>query len=103
MEKKSKYLIFFMLIIIFMTIVIGTIIKVYSNHKENLYRVVEQKISETAKSCFIDEICTGNETTLGFLIQNGYIDPQLNPITKEYLSEDLIIQCNNICSVNIRN
>jgi hypothetical protein len=91
MEQRNKKLIWFTVLIAIFIIVIGTVYKVYKNHIEHEYEVVEKKISENAKKCFLEEICTGNETTLGFLISSGYLDKQINPITKEYVDEALVI------------
>lgn len=103
MVKKSKRMIVFILLLFMIIVVIATIVKVYTNHVDNSYKVVEKKISETTKLCFQDKICSGNETTLGFLIKNGYLKSQINPITKEYINEDLIIKYKDgKCTFNIR-
>jgi len=103
MEKKNKNLLIFIGGLLILIIGIASIIKVYTNHIDSLYMVVEKKISETAKDCFLEGICEGDETTLGFLIRNGYLSTQINPVTKETISENLfIIFKNGRCSVNIR-
>ena len=103
MGKKNKKMIVFTILLFTIIVVVATIIKVYTNHVDNLYKVVEKKIAETTIACFQDEICTGKKTTLGFLIKNGYLKSQVNPITKEYISEDLVIKYKDgKCKFNIR-
>ena len=90
MEKKNKILLIIFIMLI-TAIVVISVFKVYKRHIDNLYKVVEKKITESAKECFIDQVCTGEETTLGELIKNKYLTTQVNPVTKEDISTDLII------------
>ncbi len=91
MEKKNRVLFLFTVVITVIIVFIATVIKVYNTHIDNLFLVVESEITESAKRCFLESICTGNETTLGFLIEKEYLDRQIHPLTKEYISEDLKI------------
>lgn len=103
MEQRNKNLITFTFTIIFLVIVICTIKKVYDNHIEAEYTVLEKKLTESAKSCFLDKICEGEETTFGFLVKSGYLTSTVNPVTKEYLQDDLVIKCVDYkCSVDVR-
>ena len=103
MEQRNKNLITFTFTIIFLVIVICTIKKVYDNHIEAEYTVLEKKLTESAKSCFLDKICEGEETTFGFLVKSGYLTSTVNPVTKEYLQDDLVIKCVEYkCSVDVR-
>ena len=103
MGKRSKNLILFTTIIIFLIVVVASVIKVYTNHIDSLYAVVENKIEENCKKCFLEELCTGKSTTLGELISKGYLESQINPISKEYVSEDLIVNFDGEkCSTSIR-
>lgn len=104
MANRTSKLLSLTFFIALSIIIIGSIVKVYTTHRDNLYSVVEKKITETARDCFIDKICEGDETTLGFLMRNGYLAKQINPITKEDINEDLIITWDGTtCTVNIRN
>lgn len=102
MEKNKKITIIISAIIFFI-ITIASIVKVYNKHIDNLYSVVEKKICENTKDCYSDGICKDDVITLGFLIKNGYLSTQINPITKEDISEDLEIKWNKEeCILNIR-
>lgn len=103
MEQSSKSLILFTFIIIFLVVVICTVKRVYDNHIDAEYTVLEKKLTESAKSCFLDKICEGEETTFGFLVKSGYLTSTVNPVTKEYIQDDLVIKCIDYkCSVNVR-
>ncbi len=83
-------------------IIIATIVKVYKNHNASLLLVTTKKIEESAEKCYLEEKCKDGNTTLGFLISENYIDPQIHPITKEQLDENLEIICSNYeCTTNI--
>lgn len=104
MGKNSDKIISVCLIIIIIgVIIIATALKVYNNHKENLLRVSSQKIEEAARKCSLEEACTENKTTLKFLIEKGYIEKQVHPISKEYIDENLEITCDNyVCKTEIK-
>ncbi len=91
MEINTKTLSIVLIALIILIVFVSTVVKSYRNHINNLYEVVERKIEEEAKKCFMEEKCEGTETTLGNLISLGYLDKQINPVTKEYVSEDLVI------------
>lgn len=100
MAKIKKINILLVLGIIVLVIV-ATSLKVYNNHKSWLFRVVDQRIEEAAKKCFIDGVC-GETTTLGFLVEKGYLENQVHPITKEYVNADLVITCKDFeCETSV--
>lgn len=102
MEKKVKIISLSLLAVGIGIIIITTVIKVYDNHKESLLRVSSQKIEEAAKKCTLDEVCTEEKTTLGFLIEKGYLEKQVHPISKEFIDENLEITCvDYTCKTNI--
>lgn len=103
MVKLSRKLTKFIYFVIVILIVCGTIKKVYENHIDREYLVIEKEIKENAKKCFIEEICTNNETTIKFLISSGYITKQIDPVSKEYIDENTLIKYeNNECTLKIR-
>lgn len=104
MEKMNKKMVFGFIIVMLLFISVCTVIKVYNKHIDAKYIVVEKKINESAEKCLIDKICSIDKTiTLGFLISSGYLDKQINPVSKEYISDDTIVKCKDYeCSVNIR-
>jgi len=92
---KTSRLISIILIIMIIGIIAGaTSLKVYNNHKQALLRVSRQKIEEAAQKCNIDNTCE-NEVTLGFLIEKGYLDNQVHPLTKEFIDTSLVVTCKN--------
>ncbi|MCR5788137.1 MAG: hypothetical protein K6G37_03530 [Bacilli bacterium] len=72
------------IIIIILMIGIPTYFNVKKDHEDKLIKVTEQKISTSAKQCFIENVCTGTSTTLDFLYENHYLERQTDPITKKY-------------------
>lgn len=93
----------FMVCTILFTILVSTGIKVYHRHLDSEYRVIERKICESARQCYLDDKCSGSYISLGVLIDNNYIEPQVNPRSKEFLSKDTsIYYSSNTCVVNIR-
>lgn len=101
MSKTSKIISVIIVFSIIITVVVASVHKVYSNHKNDLLKVVNQKIAEAGEKCNREGKCE-NEFTLAFLIENGYIDEQVHPITKEYVNKATKITCDNYnCSSNI--
>lgn len=84
-------------------IVVGTFKKVYDEHIEKEYLVIEKYIQENAKRCFLEDICEGNKTTVKFLIENKYISSKVDPVTKEYIDENTVITFeNNECLLKLK-
>ena len=88
--NKKGLIIIITLIILF---IIGSI-KVYQNHVDKLYLVLDNEIKESAKKCFLEENCEG-EITLGDLKNKGYIDVLVDPISKEEISKDKCLKYEN--------
>ena len=103
MERNNRRLVYFTFVIITLVVAVCTFKKVYDNHVEAEYLVLEKKITEAARSCFLDKICEGESATFGFLVKSGYLTSTVNPVTKEYLQDDLVIKCLDYkCSVKLR-
>jgi len=84
-------------------IVIGTFKKVYDEHIEKEYLVIEKYIQENAKRCFLDDVCKGNSVTIKSLIEKGYIEPKVDPMTKDYIDEHIVIVYENKeCLLNLK-
>lgn len=83
------------IVIIILMIGIPTFINIKKDHENKLISVTQSKIKEQAKKCFLDEKCTGEQTTLQNLYDFGYLDIQVNPITKKYYDESSIIKYEN--------
>lgn len=93
----------FMVGTILFTILVSTGIKIYHRHLDSEYRVIEKTICESARECYLDEKCSGSYVSLGKLIENKYLEPQVNPKSKEYISKDTPVYYNsNTCVINIR-
>ena len=91
MATNKKGLI--IIIILIGLFIIGAI-KVYQNHVDKLYLVLDNEIKELAKKCFLDKNCEG-EITLGDLKNKGYIDVLVDPISKEEISKDKCLKYEN--------
>lgn len=91
---KSRTVSLILILIILLVISIATGIKVYNNHKESLMRVVTQKIEEAGEKCFLEGKCE-EQTSLKVLIEKGYIDRPIHPLTKEFVDENLKINCSD--------
>ena len=83
MEKRNKIFITLTLFIIVVVVLGLTIYKVVDDHNEKLLHVK----SEKAKNCLNEKKCTGTKVTLKTLYDLGYLETQVNPVTKEYYSE----------------
>ena len=89
----NKIIISSLLVISFIIVVIGTTIKVYNNHIDSEYKVIEKKIYESTKKCYLDNNCTGNSITLNDLYKKKYItETMINPRTKEKLDKNIKIK-----------
>ena len=62
-----------------------------NNHHEKEYRVVNSKILESAKDCYLKDDCAG-EIALKDLYDKGYLEVQVDPVTKENMDENLCIK-----------
>ena len=83
-------------IIIILGLIIGvTSFKVVSNHNDKLLLVKEKYIIETAKKCKIEKKCNNDTITLKELYDLKYLEKEVNPVTKEYYSEDAYVTLNN--------
>ncbi len=85
--NTNKITIIGTVIVIILLIFIPTIYEVHKNYQNNLYKVVEEKIIEAAKRCYLDNVCTDEETNLDFLYEHQYLEMVSNPVTKEYYNK----------------
>ncbi len=94
MKTTSK--ISLLLFLVILAVVIGsTTIEVITRHNAKLLKVAEKTIVEAASKCYIEEKCTGDTTSLDELIKKDYLEPQVHPISKEYIDTNLVIVCRN--------
>ncbi len=83
-------------------IALPTLIKIYEGHQNRLYEVATKQIKESALACFQNFDCE-NSITLGDLKEKGYLGMDVvNPKTKTYFPDDLII-VNNHYTVSFQN
>ena len=61
---------------------------------EKSYFVVENKIKEAGKKCFLEEKCP-EEFTLNDLFEKGYINEAVDPITKEDIDKNKCLKYEN--------
>lgn len=91
--KKNKIITYTFFIILGM-IVVPTIYKIYTNHNNNLIKVVEEEFKYQAKKCYKESICN-SKVLLKDLYDNKYIEEKLtNPLNKKYYEEDSYVDLN---------
>jgi len=89
--KKNNKIITITIFIIMGMIVLPTIYKIYTNHNNNLIKVVEKEFMYQAKICYKEEKCA-NKVYLKDLYENKYITEKLtNPLNKKYYDDNSYI------------
>lgn len=71
-----------------LVISVPSIILVNKRHNEKLYNSTILKITEAAKKCVNEEACLKDKIFIKDLYDNKYLEKVINPLTKEYISED---------------
>ena len=89
---SKKYVFFFAIAVIFMIIAIPTTYKIIKNYHSKSYLVVEKKITEAARKCYLEEKCSGDKITLKDLYDNNYLDVVIDPVTKKIYDDSLEIK-----------
>lgn len=85
--KKNKIISYTFFIILGM-IVVPTIYKIYTNHNNNLERVVKEEFLYQAKICYKENKCE-NKVLLKDLYENKYLNEKLtNPLNKKYYEDN---------------
>lgn len=98
MVKISNFFIFISTVCILTIIIItDTTIKINDHHEEKLIYAMESKIQISAKRCYLENKCSG-AVTLEYLYKNEYLDEIINPVTKEIINHETVIELkdNNI-------
>lgn len=72
------------IIIIILMIGIPTYINVRKDHEQKMTSVVNKRIIEATKKCYLDGKCDTNYITLQDLYDKGYLKKQTDPLTKKY-------------------
>ncbi len=91
-KKKINFL--FIIISALIVLFIAGAIKTLNNHHEKEYLVVNSKILQKAKECYLKGDCTG-EITLKDLYDKKYLDIQIDPVTKENMNDNTCIKYEN--------
>lgn len=90
MEVNKSYVIITVIIITFIVGAIG----VYNRHIEKSYLVLNNKIKEAGKNCYLDKKC--NDTfTLQDLFDNNYLSEAIDPVTKEDVDKNTCLKYEN--------
>ena len=90
MEKKIiNYWYLLTIILVILVVIAG--FKNLNNHHEKEYLVVNNKILESARQCYLKEECSG-EITLKELYDKGYLETQIDPLTKENMDENICLK-----------
>lgn len=91
MKRISNFTIIFVTIAILVVVVVTkTTMEINKDREKKLMYALNSKIEYAFKRCRLENRCS-NDITLGMLIENGYLNEQVNPITKEVISEDVRI------------
>ncbi len=86
MNTKNINLI--LILIIISLVIFPTLFYVKKEHNANLWKVVNKRVVEAADRFKNGSGCKENTVTVGYLIERGYLDTVVNPITKEIISND---------------
>lgn len=89
MEKKKNSFLYIVLGLLLVLLIIAAI-KTLNNHHEKEYLVINNRILESAKKCFLNKECEG-EITLKDLYDKGYLDKEFDPVSKEEMDEKMCI------------
>lgn len=88
----NKFILSISVIACLILIGVPTGYKVLKSSNSKKEKVSEQYIIEQAEKCFYDDVCKSDRITLKELYDNKYITKkQINPISKEYYSEDCYV------------
>lgn len=100
---KASRISLILFIALILLIGISTGLKVMNDHRTRLLKVAESKIEDAAKKCQLEGKCTTQQTTLDYLIEEKYLEPQIHPITKEFIDGSLVIECINFtCKTTLK-
>lgn len=95
MEKLSNYTILITTIFILIVIIIvASIIKINNNYDEKLLYAMKTKVEYYAERCYLEKNCSG-EITLSTLYDRDYLEEIVNPVTKEIIDYNTVINYNN--------
>ena len=92
--EKNKSNVLYIIIFIIILVVVSAFFKNLKAHQKKEYLVVNNRILEAAKKCFLEEKCEG-EILLKDLYEKEYLSVQVNPITKENMDENICIKYDN--------
>lgn len=88
---KKKFNFWYLLIIIILIFIVIAAYKNLNNHHEKEYRVLNSRILETARECYLKKDCEG-EIILKDLYEKKYLNLQIDPKTKENMNENICIK-----------
>lgn len=89
MEKNKIK--FFIPIILMFVILIITSYKIVKNREDKLYQTLDGKIEFAFKKCYLKGDCE-EKTTLEELYNLNYLEILYDPVTKEMLDKNIIIE-----------
>lgn len=89
-QISNLFIIFVSICCLIGLIGIKTYIKLKDKHDKLMMYALETKVEYQAKRCYIDKICKG-EVNLKYLYDKKYLEPLVNPVTKEVINEHTTI------------
>lgn len=80
-----------LVITILLVLIIPSSYAVYTTHNKRLYEVLDNKIIEQAINCYNKKECITKNITLQELYDKGYLEEQIDPVSKEIINHNTII------------
>ncbi len=80
-----------LVITILLVLIIPSSYAVYTTHNNRLYEVLDKKIIEQAIICYNKKECLTKIITLQELYDKGYLQEQIDPLSKEILNPSTTI------------
>lgn len=94
-KMKNNNINSILIIIIFLLTIIPVLINIKKEHDDKVWLVFEKEVVESATTCQRENKCPDKEATIAFLINNGYLEKAVNPLTKEVISNDSYVDLEN--------
>lgn len=85
---KIKNLNIILLTIVILLVIVPSFIKVKQEHNKKLWDVTNKEVIEAAQKCRNESGCLENKVTIDYLINKGYLNNVVNPLTKEIINKN---------------
>ena len=85
---------FSLVIVLLSLLIVPAILYKINKHNSDMWLVIDKRVMEAAEKCYIEGNCESN-ITLNDLIEKGYIEKIYNPLTKELIDGNSLIDIEN--------